>query len=255
MPLLISRRLIDCLVPLVPVAFAGIAAAQPSAVEEHQDRVFQIHQDTAPGFQEMVDIVRTMTNLQQAIIDPNARTLHVIGTKGELAAADWMLAWLDRSMVPRPREAPWRTLQTNALHRDALRILLLTHIGMSAFARDIVKALRSISGEQRVLICNAQSAIVLRSTPKNAALAEWLVPALDAPRGQSVALPYDGDTVRVYYLPNIHSSRAFDECVSRIRSAEKTATIGTCFLARAIVVRGTAAQFRVIERLVRAGNR
>jgi hypothetical protein len=57
-------------------------------VEEHQDRLFQIHAETQTDFQELVNILRTMTNLQQLSVDPQATTLHAIAAKGEIAAAE-----------------------------------------------------------------------------------------------------------------------------------------------------------------------
>jgi hypothetical protein len=127
--------------------------------------------------------------------------------------------------------------------------------------QELINAVRSISEAQRVVAFWSQRAIMLRATPGQAKLAEWLVEQLKAsPSAPGMrATVFDGDlnppanrapAVRVFYLPTATSPMDLQEAVNRLRSQAKLQRVVGYTTLPAIALRGTDAQAEAAERLM-----
>lgn len=216
---------------------------------EHRDKVFALHAGTTAGRQDLVAVLRAITNLQQVSITDGDRAIHVVGVASEIGIAEWLLAWLDRAATPKPRSPVSHTD-----HSDVVRILYLDYHSGPEAGNEAVDAIRTMADVQRIQFYDNHSAIVLRGTPEQATLAEGLVQALDNPGNTVVTLAFNGVMVHVFYLGNA-SPGELKATVSRIRTSAQIEKVIACLTARAIIVRGTAAGVAGVERLIQGRGR
>ncbi|HEY9139560.1 MAG TPA: hypothetical protein VIN93_01630, partial [Bryobacteraceae bacterium] len=126
----------------------------------------------------MADIVRVVANMN---IAPNAAqdTASLSGTADQVALAEWLLNQLDRP-APSSHEPAAYDYQTGK--RDSVvRVFRLAQIETTRDLQEIDTAIRTMAAV-RVVISNAQRALVMRGTADSTAVAEWLVNELDQPR-------------------------------------------------------------------------
>ena len=88
---------------VIAAVLASVGSGQ-SPTEQSLDRVFYFTQAASPqSMQEIVNIIRAMTDIQQASRDNAQRTLALRGTADQIALAEWLFNKLDQ---PASGQAP-----------------------------------------------------------------------------------------------------------------------------------------------------
>jgi hypothetical protein len=115
---------------------------------------------------------------------------------------------------------------------------------------------RSIYGVFRVFTYNATTAIALRGTADQIAIAEWLFNDLDKgsqnPGAHELRLPGGGDDVlRVFYLTHARTSQQLQEIATQVRSMAEIRRLFIYNAPSAMALRGTASQIALADRLIK----
>ena len=256
--------------PVISVLFSLMAIGQPSAALNLLGLRFTYTE--TQNFQEIADLIRTMTDVPWASVD-NAKTLWLYGGKSDqITLAEWLFHELDK---PATGELPGSQGQISSTPEyrvpgasdSVVRVFYLTHTRTASGLQEIVVAIRSVAEIQRVVVYRGSQAMVLRGTQGEMASAEWMINALDKPAGeqtlasQSPAIPQyrlSNDRypeMRVFHLSNTAEPQASQEITNMVRSQTEMQRVILCFEQRALVVRGTLDQVALAERLIQERDR
>lgn len=234
------------------IGFAFFACLSWGQSPDLRDRVFYLtHTATVQQFQEVATVIRTISDIQQAAIDNEQKSVTVHAAAGQIAMAEWLFNELDNPAV-----------QTSVLHEyrvpgtadDVVRLFYLTRTPTVQDFQEAATLVRTIAEFRRAFTYNEPRAFVVRGTAAQIGLAEWLLKQLDpesAPSGDYRMPGTNDDVVRVLRLPNTASVQDFQKAATQIREATQIKRIFTYNRPRAFAVRGTADQIAMAERLTR----
>jgi hypothetical protein len=271
-------------VQLALIAFVcSVAAAQDSSVHQYRGpseadlatRVFYaVHLKTPQSLQELVNTIRTVTEVQRMFPNTAQQAIAVRATPAQMDAAEWLFHELDK-----PAGAPNSGKHEYRAPGDAdlvTRVFYLAHVNTPQGLQEMVNAIRTIADLSHLFPFVSQQAIALRGTTAQAALVEWLVNALDIPqdgppaaqRRPSATYPYPeppkllpsgaknpawapGDTeARVFYLAHTETPQGMQELVNTIRTIADIPRLFPYSVCKAVVSRGTASQDTLAEWLL-----
>lgn len=110
--------------------------------------------------------------------------------------------------------------------------------------REILVALRGVAQIYKVTADESNATLAVRGTPDQMALAEWLVPKLDAASGsgageQEYRVPGTGDIILVFKLEHA-SPRSMQEIATTLRTVAEISEVSTTRASRSIALRGDA---------------
>jgi hypothetical protein len=268
-------------IPFVLTAIFAFVALGQTPADQGVDKVFHFtYTDTPQSVQEIVNIMRSIAEVQQVTADSTARTMTLRGTANQLGLVGWLLPQVDRSAPPTPQASPSpATLEyqlAGTKDGGVARVFYPSHIGTPQTLQEMINALRSITELQRVVAYNNLKAIVLRGTAEQVAAAEWLIGGLDKPAGvQPVSSPggnpaviaytfsdptidvripprYRAPAVRVFYLTHTPTPQGVQEMVNAVRSITELQRVVAYNGTMAIVLRGSADQAAMAEWLINA---
>src|ERR1022692_4453885 len=126
---------------------------------------------------------------------------------------------------------------------------------------EIGTIIRSVGGVTWVTSCSDPHAIVMRNRAERVALAAWLVNELDKPTSGH-AINHGGippefqlsddpeNLVRVYYLAGSQSEEAYQKVIDQVRRAARTYRSFIYTALGALVVRGSAGQLALAEKVI-----
>jgi hypothetical protein len=200
------------------------------------------------GIQEIVNAVRSTANIQR--IFPVSR-LHAIAMRGapeDVTLAKWELQELDKA-------APATSLAIRsypAATDFAARIYFLGNTRSPEALQEIVNATRSVADVQRFFPINQSSAIVLRGSPAQAQVADWLIAQLDRPSTQPKAEyqgPADSAAALRLFHPNVAGPDELQDVVNRIRQQTQAQRVYPVRSLSLIAFRGTADQAATAEQI------
>ena len=263
-------------------AFAFVAPGQTPA-DQSVDKTFHFtYTDTPQSVQEIVNIMRSITEVPQVTADNAARTMTLHGTANQLGLAGWLVPQLDRSAPPtlQASQSPATLEYQLAGSRDGVaRVFYPSHVGTPQALQEMINAIRSILEFQRAVAYNNLKAVVLRGTAEQIAAVEWLINGLDKPAGVQPVSSQSGSpaviaytfsdpsidvridarfrtpAVRVFYLTHTPTPQAMQELVNSVRSLTDLQRVVACIGPRAIALRGTADQVAMAEWLINALDR
>jgi type II secretory pathway component GspD/PulD (secretin) len=243
------------------IALFASAAFGQTASGSGVDRTFQLVGGESPReIQEIVNCVRSTTEMREIVQDAAHGSIAVQGTADQIALAAWTIAELDQ-----PTKAANLTYITYLLPggRDpVVRIFYLTHARTPQEVQEIINIVRSATEVQRITAYSRSSAVVLRGSQTQAALAEWLVKGLDVAPGQQLASaqypgpdPYPGPNplgfvTSIFYLTHGETPQQTQEMVNVLRSLGEIQRVTACNAIRAITIRVGAAQTALAAWLV-----
>lgn len=243
-------------------------------------RVFYAaHAVTPQDLTETVNAIRTLADLQRVFSNNAQQAIVVRGTTAQADLAEWLFRELDQpaSAQPRSPDSGRREYRAPGDLDFVTRVFYPAHVKTTQGLTEMFNAIRIIADAQRSFLCAGQPAIVLRGTPGQVALVEWLVNALDIPqdgqpattgRRPSAAYPYPeppqflpsgarnpgaapGDTVvRVFYLAHTGTPQGVVEAINAIRTTTEIAKIIACIDSKAVALRGTPSQDALAEWLL-----
>lgn len=244
----------------VPMAFGQTPADPP------QDRVLTFnHTDNPQTMQQLTTVIRGMADITQISLDNAQKSVTVHGTAGQLDLAAWLFEQLDREST-RKGQAPDPAAYDYAAPRGdtAVRVLQVEHIEGPQAVQELVNLLRGIGDVQRIFPLYWNRAIVLRTTPARAELAEWLAKELDAAAGQQISAsarptasrdlwedPAGATAVRISYLVQPLGPQGFIQMMQSVRAKADIQRMFPFTPARAVAFRGAPDKVAVAERLLR----
>lgn len=232
-----------------------------AAGAQTQSRVFSYAADATPqNVQEIVNAVRTITDIDQIYIEDQARTFVAKGTADQLALAAWLVEWLQTEggngvqqyTIPGTADDPRRGFG------NQVRIFYVAGLPNPQAMQELVNALRVVVDAPKVYQYWKSHAIAMRLTPDQAALSEWVVGALTRPAGAAGKaeftatgmMPADTVATRVYYQPGAVSAAELQETVVAVRASAGVKRIYAVFFPRAIILRGTPEQASAADGLM-----
>lgn len=230
---------------LVLLAFTSLTFGQD------RDRVFYLtHTSTTQQFQEVATVIRTMTDIREATLNNEQKSVAVHASAGQIALAEWLFNELDNPAV-----------QLSLLHEyrvpgatdDVVRLFYLTQTPTVQDFQEVATVVRTIAGFTRAFTYNEPRAYAVRGTAAQIALAEWLLKELEAnPSSSEYRMPgTNDDVVRVLYLTGTANVQDFQKAATTIREATKIQKVFTYNAPRAVALRGTADQIATAERMAK----
>lgn len=250
------------------VLFASAAAGQEPAERRIERTSYLTHIAAAQDFQELATVVRSIGDIREVRVDIAQKTLALGGTVEQAALAEWLVSELDKptgaqsSIAPGANPLPHEYRMPGS-RDDVVRVFYVRHAGTPENLQELVTAVRSIGDIPRLFVYHAQEAVVLRGTAEQLALAEWLVHELDRPPAAPSPNPRnphpvpheyripggDGEMVRAFYLFDA-GPQDLGKAAAAVRSATGVRAVFVNTAQRAVVMRGTAGQIAVAERLI-----
>jgi hypothetical protein len=239
--------------------FASFAAAQPAEGVERALRFS--HTKSSPGFQEIATVIRSITDMRLVTVDSGAPMVAVRGTPEQIALAEWLFRELDKPAPTPLRHTATPEYRLPSGTENVVRLFYVAHAATPHSLQEMATLVRSIADIRRVFTNNAASAIVMRGTADQIALAGWLLDELDkAPDAErryqhSAAYEYRepgsaADSVRVFYLKPEVTVQNLQEAAVMVRTTTQVRRLFTYNATRAITLRGTADQVAMAERLI-----
>jgi type II secretory pathway component GspD/PulD (secretin) len=247
-----SRSLILALTALFASLAVGQTVNQPGTA-----RVFHLSQSESPqDLNGMVTVVRTIAEVS-VITAPDVErgTIPLRGTAGQVTLAEWLLSQLDQPVPSNHQPAAYDYQE--AKRDPAVRVFRLANIETPVGLNRITTAVRTIADVSRLVPYAAQWAIVVRGTPGQSALAEWLLNQLDQPASPvhgSATYHFeeagDDPAVLVFRLANVETSQDLQEITNAIRVIADVRKILPYVVQGAVIMRGSADQIAMAEWLV-----
>lgn len=239
------------------VFFSVLIAAQQPA-EQNVERLLRFtNTETAEQLQEVGTVVRSIAEIRHAFVDIAARTLTLRGTAEQMPMAEWLFYELDKHPRPETKPLTQEYRITGNSSENLIRVFYLNNAPTVQQLQEITTTLRSIIEIRRAFTYNGPRAMILRATPDQIAMAEWLVAKLDRPVGEPAA-PGEtytvrhstDDVMRVFYLKNADTIRKHQEVSTVLRSITEIRRAFTYNTLRAVALRGTADQIAMAEWLI-----
>ena len=246
----------------------------PGAPDQMMEVLYPANVTTNQGLAEMVNTIRTVAEIQRMFACQGAHAIAVRGTAGQAALAEWIANALDKPADWQPPESQrWVSYEYSAVlpPRDngtAVRVFYMAHAEKPQDIAEIVNLTRTVAEVQRMFAGNERKTVVLRASPNQIALAEWLLNALDKPASwqppadQNPAryqyqADYPGskgetDFVRIFYLAPDITQEGLSALTTQIRVSVGVQRLFASTAHHAIALRGTASQVTAAEQLVAA---
>jgi hypothetical protein len=251
-----------------PLLFAALALASPAAAQSSADgtvgRVLHFNStDSVQDFQEIGAVISKIADTQQATVDTSEKALVLHASAAQIALAEWLLTELDKPaglQAPQSQKGAKHEYPVSNSGDDVVRVFYLSNTETMQRFQEVSMAVRNIGDIRRQFTYNALRAVVVRGTPDQAALAEFLFNEIDKPgvgldvsqrSGRSATYIYrpgGADSVlKVFYLPNTKTVRDFQELAMAVRTLTSARRMFTYNAPRAVAVRGTAEQIEVAD--------
>ncbi len=218
-------------------------------------RIFYLpHTATVQDFQEIANAIRTVTEIRRVFTYNDGRAMAVRGTPEQMGMAEWLVSELNQ---PGPKQGSTADEYT-AGDGDVMRVLHVSNAKSVQDFQEMANTIRTIVEIRRMFTVNTSRAILVRSTPEQMAMAEWLLPQLDKPAGgqQDQAsgeyrVPGAADDImRVFYLANTKSAQDFQAIANAVRTGAEIRRVFTYNAERALAIRGTTNQLALAEKLI-----
>lgn len=211
---------------------------------------------TVQEFQELANLIRTITEIHDAAADNVQRTLHVNGSAEQAALAGWLVKELDQ---PLGSTAAPAVLEYKVADNDVTRIVYLPHTMTVQAFQEAGNAARTVAEARRVFTYNDGRVMVVREAPDKVAMAAWIAGQLDAasdPKAPKNEAPIEesvasNDMLRVFPVTNAKSVQDFQEVVNAMRTAAEIRRVFSYNSARMVVVRGTPEEIKMADWLLK----
>jgi hypothetical protein len=237
------------------VVIVLIAAAACAVAQENDERVF--HFTGGQSVRDMQEIATALRSVydRDVSVDTAQRILTVRPAGDPMGAVEWVFQQLDR-----PGESPERReylIPEGA--ENVVRVFYPNHARTVQDLNEMATTVRAIGGIRRVFTYNKipSGAIVLRGTPSQAAMAEWMIAQLDQkqPRRPSTSeyrMTEGGgeNIVRVYFLAHAATPERLQEIAVKVRTGGMIRRAFLYNAQRAIALRGTVEQLDMANRMI-----
>jgi hypothetical protein len=223
--------------------------ADPSIVRVYYLTYIKTPQD----LQEVVNAIRSVTDIQRFFPDNALSALVMRGTDDQIATADWLIHEIDQ---PNPAKTS-ADFPMPGIPKEVAKIFAVKNFYTPQLLQEGVNLTRSIADIQRFFPFNARSVIVARGTAEQIALAGWLLqqldepPSVSAPPAEYRVIGARSPVIRIVYLANTPTPLEIQETVNAVRSATQLQRVFPNNLRKAIAMRGTADQISRADLLIK----
>lgn len=213
------------------------------------ERVFHLtHAKTAQGVIEIATIVRVITGIKELAADGDQRTITFRSTAAQGNLADWLMQQLDGAGSGKA------TFEAQLEHTEeqSVQVFFLKNTKPGQDLQQIATLVRSLTDIRHLMTSAAQTALVVRGTPSQVTLAQWLVSRLDEPQKRENA-EYQispDDTVCLFYLPRKTTTQQLQQAAVEVRTATRVQRLFTYNASSVLAIRGTGAQIRQVRELM-----
>ncbi len=231
------------------------------AVGQDLERTFSLRKAPTPqAVQEAATVIRATGDIRQMDADAERRSITVRASTDQLALTEWLVGKLDAPAGENGRHQ----LPPSKDEDRVVAVLHVPHAATPQSLQEIATVVRSIGDIRRVFIYSPPKAMVLRGTPEQIDLAEWLVNELDQPvdsakparREYTVPGPgYPDNVVRVFSFKPTITPQRFQEIATQVRVTTQVRRLYTYSTARTIAVRGTPSQVEQAYQMMREADR
>ena len=140
-------------------------------------QVFSLnHAATVQDFQEVVTLVRSVTDIRRLFTYNAPREAAARGTADQIALAAWLFSELDQ---PKDQLSRTHEYRLPGGGEDVVRVFYLTHGETAQRLQEIAVEVRSITSVRRLFTYNAPRAMALRGTASQIAMADRLIQERD----------------------------------------------------------------------------
>jgi type II secretory pathway component GspD/PulD (secretin) len=213
--------------------------------------IYFTHGQDVRQFQEIVTAVRTVADIRRAFTYNTPRAAVLRGTEEQIGVGAWVAAQLDRPPDAVAKHAMLAEYRVPAASNDVTRVFQVANAASIQDFQEMATGIRTIANVRRVFTYNTSRLMVIRDTPDQMAIAQFLFDQLDRP----AAMPPGGelrvtaytsdDLVRVYARPS--EGKALQGEATQIRNATGITRVFTYDARRALMLRGTADQLARAE--------
>ncbi len=229
------RTLILC------IAAAFTVVGQPA--NQNVDRVLHFkHAEATKDLQELVTVVRSITQIAKASFDSTQKTLTLNAPAGQAATAEWLFNQLDQ---------PVKQQVATSFTTDTGDFVQTFYLSKSLTNQELYEAatvVRSTGELRHLFVYGPSGAIVVRGSAADMRLAAWLLQKFDLPANRMESAPRvndTGDLVQVFYFAQPLPNPQLQEIATVVRSVGELRRLFAYSPSRAIVVRGSAADLRL----------
>ncbi len=236
--------------------FASVAFGQTPA-DGNVERVFHfVHTEAIQAMMEIATTVRTISDIRHMSSDTEEKTLTMRGSAVQIALAEWLFNNLDKSANTRPTQVSTPEYRVSDSADDRAQVFYLTHTETMQHLPEVATTVRSMVGTRSLFTYRALSAVVVRGTSADLALAGWLLNDLDQStnpqRVQDSAVHIyrvagSDDVVRVFYLSHSGTVASFQKIVTQVRTTVQIRRLFTYNEPRAAAARGTDDQIAMAD--------
>jgi hypothetical protein len=224
-------------------------------------RVFFLkNTSTVQDFQEVATAIRVTTEMRRIFTLNELRALAVRGTADQVAGTEWLVRELIQPDGAKRTDSPvYKMIDPSKMGSTDVRVFYLPYTDKVQDFQEVATLVRTIAEIRQVFTYNGPKALILRGSKDQIALADWMVHELGKPVTAVASTkytyvdPYDRNhenTVRIYYLPDTPTVKAFQQVATQIRVDTKMRRVFTYNPTRAMALRGTEAQLALADQML-----
>ena len=244
---------------------AGISGCLVGAQPDSPGRVTRTlhftHIDSAQSMQEIATLIRSIAEIRDASIKPDARVLEITGNAEQVSLAEWLLAQTD-APLPHSEPADVHEFRMAGTKENVVHVYYLRHADTIEQLQEMTTLVRAIGEIRRALTYNAAKVVTLRGTADEIALADWLFSQLDVAPSESqnakqVRSSQDfrfsgsaDDVTRVFFIDYAETVQQLQEAATLVRSIGEIRRVFTHNQLRALALRGTPDQIDLAQWLL-----
>ncbi len=215
------------------------------------ERVFHLTKPkTSQEVYEIATVVRMMTGIKELAADGDRRTITFRGSAAQGNLADWLMQRLDGVASG----TATFDAQLEQPDEHAVQVFFLKNTKPGQDLQAVATLVRSLTDIRHLMTSAAQTALVVRSTPRQVTLAHWLVSRLDEPQkreNSEYQIPGSlDDTVELFYLPRTISTQQLQQAAVKVRTATHAQRLFTYNSSSVLAMRGTATQIAQARELI-----
>jgi hypothetical protein len=228
-------------------------------------QVFHLaHAPTPPILQDMATDVRTIADIRRLFTYTAPRVIIARGGVSQIALAEWLVNQLDQPSSQAAQSAGSHEYRPSGTIDDVVRVFYPANTGTPQILQEMATDVRTIAKIRRLFTYQHSTALIVRGTTAEIALAEWLVNELGQPANQPPRTPAPhefrpsgtvDDVVRVVFLSHAESPQRLQQIATEVRSISDVKRIFTYSGPQALILRGTAAQIALANRLITEQDR
>jgi hypothetical protein len=200
--------------------------------------------------QESATLVGNLAEIERVVPCYSQRIVVLRGSSTQMELVAWLFTGIDSPGAGSRAREFQREFQMPGGANDLVRVLPVTNAGSVRDLQEIATLVRSAVEVPRLFVNTAPALLALRGTEEQAAMAEWLVNAVDQQPGSRPAPAKEyrtsggggDDIIRVVHFANAATVQDFQEATTLVRAITAIPHLFIYNAPRIVALRGTASQ-------------